>query len=163
MKSAVQDLIEYWKSQGIRAPMGNSDDAILEFEAQNNVHLPADMREYFRATNGMPGVGRGCDNNGFRFWPLNEVAAVPVRCGEKDVSLPESAHLEQHFLFADYFEWSWAYAIDLSGRDPGGQPVIHIGTLEPKTVARSFSQFLELYLRDAKDLYVVSQPSLEVG
>lgn len=157
MTSAVQSLIGYWKSQGISAPRGNSDDAISEFEAKNGVRFPADMRGYFQATNGMPRVGSGCDSSGFRFWPLDEVRAVPVLCGEKGVPLPEGSHLEQHFLFADYFDWSWAYAIDLSGRDPGRQPIIHVGTLQAKTVASSFSHFIELYLRDAQDLYVVGQ------
>lgn len=158
MKDTIQDLIGYWKGQRISAPKGNSDDAISQFEAKNSVHFPTDMRAYFQGTNGMPAVGSGCDSNGFRFWPLDEVRSVPAVCGEKGVPLPEGSHLEQHFLFADYFDWSWAYAIDLSGRDPDGQPVIHVGTLEPKTVARSFSQFIELYLKDASDLYVLSPP-----
>ncbi|MEP7362390.1 MAG: SMI1/KNR4 family protein [Acidobacteriota bacterium] len=152
-------LIALWKDQGLSLAKGNSEARLAEFETKNAVHLPPDMRQYLAVANGMLNIpGSDCDANGFRFWPLDEVRSVPEVCSESGVTIPAGEALDKHFVFADYLQWSWAYAIDLSGRDRGCQPIIHVGTLEPKTVAQSFCQFIELYLKDAPDLYVLSQP-----
>lgn len=123
------------------------------FETLYSVRLPADLRRYFSAVNGMLAqAGSDWDVNGFHFWPLEDLRPVNIACGT-DVPVPEGQVLEKHFVFVDYFQWSWAYAIDLSGAVEGSHPIIHVGTLQPKTVAHSFTEFLDLYLRDAVDLY----------
>jgi hypothetical protein len=147
-------LVSYWKSEGISTTTGNSSDSLDEFENRNAIKLSKDFRHYLTAVGGMPPGSNG-DTKGFHFWTLSDLKPVTVICAETGVPLPEAEHLEKHFVFADYREWSWAYAIDFSGPAEGDHPVIHVGTLRPKTVARSFSEFLDLYLRDALELYVV--------
>jgi hypothetical protein len=155
--SIVSRLVAHWKSQGITTLRGNTEEALIEFETRHSIRLPPDIREYFRATDGMPPRARqlGCDTEGFFFWPLREVKPVPVVCKSETIQPIDDERLDKFFVFADYFGWSWAYAIDLSGPESGDHSVIHVGTLKPKTVAHSFSEFLELYLKDAPDLYVL--------
>lgn len=160
MENTATILIAQWKDQGLSIAGRNSEGRLAEFEARYTVCLPPDMRQYLAAVDGMPDIpGSDCDANGFRFWPLDDVRSVPVICAETGVPIPPGEDLDKHFVFADYLQWSWAYAIDLSSRNPGRQPVIHVGTLQPKIVARSFSHFVELYMQDALDLYVVGQSS----
>lgn len=150
--TSIEDLTSYWKSEGISIGTGNSPVSLDEFENRNSVKLPEDFRNYLKATDGMVPM-RNCDSKGFRFWPLSEIGAVPAVCADNGVLLPDVEHLDKHFVFADYREWSWAYAIDLSGPQGAEHSIIHVGTLKPKTAARSFTQFIDLYLRDARELY----------
>lgn len=152
------NLIAHWKAEGISIASGNAEAALVDFEVQNAVRLPSDLRQYFALADGMPRHrGSDCDRNGFSFWPLSEVKPVPVVCASNGIPLPEGEHLDRYFVFADYLQWSWAYAIDLSGPEPKDHTVIHVGTLRPKVVARSFGHFVELYLRNALELYVVDE------
>ena len=115
------------------------------------------MRQYLSAANGMPTIpGSDVDSNGFRFWPLEHIRPVPTVCAEAGVPVPAVKDPARYFVFADYFDWSWAYAIDLSRSDAGSQPIVHVGTLEPKTVAHSFTEFVDLYVQDSRDLYVLA-------
>jgi SMI1 / KNR4 family (SUKH-1) len=152
--TVVSRLVAHWKSQGINILHGNSEEALGEFEKLNNVQMPPDLREYFKVTDGMPPRARkvGCDREGFFFWPLKDLKAVPIVL--ENIGLQPVKNGEKSFVFADYFDWSWAYAIDLSGPQSGEHAIVHVGTLEPKTVARSFSEFLELYIKDAPDIYI---------
>jgi hypothetical protein len=58
---------------------------------------------------------------------------------------------DHYFLFADYLQWSWAYAIRLGSN--ATHDVILVGTRKPQKAAATFSEFLELYFRDSQDLY----------
>jgi hypothetical protein len=159
----VDRLLSYWKNQGLILANGNADGVLAEFESKYSILLPNDMRRYLSAANGMSNIpGRDSDSNGFRFWPLEEIKPTVAACEVAGVPLLPGQNSDRLFIFADYFDWSWAYAIDLSETNRESQPVIHIGTLESKTVAQSFTEFVNLYLEDAKVLYVTSR-SLDLG
>ena len=106
--------------------------------------------------------GSDFDKNGFRFWRLADVKPATVVCEAYGVPLPDGQQLNKHFVIVDYMQWSWAYAIDLSGPAEGEHSIIHVGTVQPKTVARSFTEFLNLYLRDDAQLYVMADNATEV-
>jgi hypothetical protein len=154
---SVDRLVSHWKSQGNILANGNDEETLAEFEARYSVRIPHDMRRYLSTVDGMPNIpGSDVDSNGFRFWPLEQIRSVTDVCAAAGVQAPSGQDNDRYFVFADYFDWSWAYAIDLSGDDRESQRVIHVGTLEPKTVARSFTEFMDLYLQDAKALYVLA-------
>ncbi len=157
---SIDRLISHWKSQGILLANGNDEALLAKFEAMHSVRIPCDMRRYLSTVNGMPNTpGGDVDSNGFRFWPLEQIRSVNDVCAATGVQAPSGQDNDRYFVFADYFDWSWAYAIDLSGDRRESQRVIHVGTLEPKAVAQSFTEFIDLYLADAKTLYVlVSNP-----
>jgi hypothetical protein len=74
-------------------------------------------------------------------------------CAEHSLSPPEVAEKDSYFVFADYLQWCWAYAIRLSSNPSEPNPVIHVGTIRPKIVAPSFGGFVNSYIHDAKSLY----------
>lgn len=157
MSITIEKLVSHWKNQGLALAKGNDEQALIEFEGKNFLRLPPDMRQYLAASNGMPSLpGSDVDSNGFRFWPLEQIRPLPAVCSEAGVPVPDVKDPDRYFVFADYLDWSWAYAIDLGGGGAGSQRIIHVGTLEPKTVADSFTEFVDLYVQDARGLYVLA-------
>jgi hypothetical protein len=155
MANLTSKLISHWQSQNLKIAPGNPEARLQEFERHNSVILPPDLRDYFLSVDGMVQVGgHDCDPTGFAFWPLARVKGVAEECAEHSLAIPEVADPDRYFVFADYLQWSWAYAIYLSDRPSRPNPVIHVGTIRPKTVAASFAEFVDLYLRDARELYV---------
>jgi len=149
-------LVRHWIDSGLKISKGCSPSDVQRFELENRVTLPEDFRLYFLNVNGMlPDAREDCDRNGFCFWPLSGVKSVVKELALHSSSIPGSAEDHVYFVFADYFQWSWAYAIRLLEVATGPNPVIHVGTLKPKVVADSFTQFVELYLLDAEQLYPV--------
>lgn len=147
-------LISHWKSQNLRIAPGNPVESVCEFESRNSVTLPADFRDYFLNVDGMvQSGGDDCDQGGFSFWPLARLRSVPEECAQHRLAAPGIESPDEYFVFADYLQWSWAYAIRLTSGPLEANPVIHVGTLRPRVVADSFSQFVDLYLRDAEELY----------
>ena len=70
-------------------------------------------------------------------------------CSEAGVTLPPIHSPDEYFVFADYLQWSWAYAVRLRSEDSS---VILVGA-EGDVVAASFSEFVRLYIEDAEALY----------
>lgn len=163
MGDAAEKLINYWRLLNFRIAPGAAEERVREFERVNKVILPADFRSYFLAVNGMLQVGgNDCDPNGFAFWPLTEVKSVREEYKKHSTHLPRVEDPDQHFVFVDYLQWCWAYAIRLTNDPSGPNSVVHVGTLQPKQVAASFTDFVDLYLRDANELYPLppsSEPS----
>jgi hypothetical protein len=155
MATPSSKLISYWKSQSLRIVPGVPEERIREFESKNRIILPADFREYFLSVDGMVQQGgHDCDPNGFAFWPLARVRSVVEECAEHSLAPPELPGWQECFVFADYLQWSWAYGIHLSADPSAVNRVIHVGTFHPKVVAGSFTEFVDLYIRDARELYV---------
>lgn len=155
--TSAEKLLSHWKRQGLVLAKGNAETRLIEFETTNSLRLPSDMRQYLSVANGMPSVpGSDVDPNGFRFWPLEHIRCMPTVCAEAGVPSPAVKDPQWYFVFADYFDWSWAYAIDLSRSDSGSQPIIHVGTLAQKIVAHSFGEFVDLYIQDSRDLHVLA-------
>jgi len=77
---------------------------------------------------------------------------------KKHKSLLLSAGEPDHcFLFANYLQWSWAYAIRLGSDAIHSNDVILLGTRKLQKAASTFSEFPELYFRDARELYAASE------
>jgi hypothetical protein len=153
VESTGDKLVTYWRKLRLPIVAGCSEEVLARFEKEHSVQLPADMRGYFGIVNGMrPGSPGDQDPQGFSFWPLERVRWVPEELADRSpqtVSFPGS---EQFYVFADYLDWSWAYAIRLS---PGASrtEVVIIGKDQPELVAESFSTFVDLYLGDSPRLY----------
>jgi hypothetical protein len=61
-------------------------------------------------------AGHDCDPIGFAFWPLARVKSVAEAFAEHTLALPKVSDPARYFVFADYLQWSWAYAIHLNDR-----------------------------------------------
>jgi hypothetical protein len=154
MRDSSRKLVGYWKSLNLTVAAGIEKERVLEFESHYGVVLPADFREYFLDVNGMlQRGGQDCDPNGFAFWPLGHVKSVREEYAEHSTALPEVPEPHVYFVFADYLQWCWAYAIRLYDKPVGSNLIITVGTLKTRVIASSFTEFVGLYLWDAKELY----------
>lgn len=154
MTALSDTLTAHWRSIGLSIAPGNSAEEIAHFEKRHKIRLAEDLRGYLLAVNGMLAIGpNDCDPNGFSFWPLERIKTVREESATHRSPLPQITQPDQYFVFADYLQWSWAYAIRLDSNQDLPNDVIFVGTQKQKQIAASFSEFVELYLRDAEELY----------
>lgn len=142
MSSYVSAVIAYWDAHGVSYLPGVGGDALRAFETNFGVRMPEDMRCFYETTNGthVP-LGVGQDHESYDFYPLSEI-------------VPDSAH-DWAFNFADYREVSWLYAVDLTGAGGLGSGAVYLlGAVggKPLIVARSFGEFLDLYVHSDRRL-----------
>ena len=148
-----QQLIQHWKAEGLTIAGGVSEEALRMFEIKCAVTFPEEFREYLANVNGMLQVGgQDSDGKGFAFWPLSRIRAVPDECLASKVTVPLFDGVENYFAFADYLQWSWAYAISLGTKRRGA--ILQFGTRLPRIVADSFAEFVAAYISDAERLYL---------
>lgn len=150
-----EKLVQHWIAERLTIAAGVSEDVLDRFEDKHGVTLSADrdFRAYLLRVDGMAQVGgQDCDQNGFAFWPLSRIKSVPEECAKSNVMAPKVKEVEKYFAFADYMQWSWAYAICLSESQKG--KILQFGTHAPRIVAGSFSEFVEAYVRDSNQLYL---------
>ena len=136
-------LKDYWLAQNIAINPGTSEAALHKFESVYGVSLPPDLHEYFLTVNGMEQTAT--DEELIRFWKLEEVRPV----SEEAPAYASTSYLPEagsSFVFADYSIWAHAYSIHLSKSISGPNHVYVIGGTKPVMIAKSFSEFIDLYL-----------------
>jgi len=139
----VEAVLQYWAIHHVPWLPGNSEQSIRRFESRIGFELPIGMRQFYRATDGtfVPG-SRFHDHKGFYFFRLQVV------------ELDEEGY---GFMFADYLEWSWRYAVDLSGkvseRGVGAIYQLYDVGRKPRFVAATFEDFLRAYIKDDASIY----------
>jgi hypothetical protein len=148
----LEQLISRWNEEALflRGPCKVA--TVQAFEDKERVVLPADFRSYWLTIDGMPEtLGQSQDDNGFCFWPIHRVVRADVELRRQSPSAQVGPESSSYYIFADYLDWSWAYAIKL--RPPEVGRVVTVGTLFEHVVAPSFGQFLQAYLCDGSALY----------
>jgi hypothetical protein len=149
-----QRLVSHWRAEGLKLSTGCNEQDLLRFERAHDVTLPDDLRSYFLHVNGMlPDAMEDCDQNGFCFWPLARMKSIAKERALHSSPMLPGPEDQHYFVFADYLQWSWAYAIRLTKNSLDPNQVVIMG--KPRIVAGSFGEFVELYLRDAEELYLV--------
>ena len=130
-----------WAAHAVHTAPPATEAELVAFETRYGVRLPSDLRSYFAELGGMdPRAVPAYDRQGFAIWPLTEVR--PAESGSR------------MFVFADYLNWSWAYAIELDVTADRPHPIALLGAARPQQpVADSFTAFVDLYLSDALLLY----------
>ena len=140
MASLGQIIKEHWLYQKLALQPGATEAELQAFEDQYRVRLPADVRGYFSAVNGMAEDCAG-DALLINFWPLPELKRVTEAAPFCHIEAAES-----YFIFADFLIWSHAYAIRLSSdlRQPNPVIIVHGAPIQ---LADSFTEFMQEYLR----------------
>jgi cell wall assembly regulator SMI1 len=152
--SAADKLSRHWASQKLPVRPGASTETVRQFEASHNVVLPVEFREYFLRHDGMdPRSPNDKDAQGFAFWQLARVRPAAQELAQTSPPMTAAPELDQYFAFADYLDWSWAYAIRLTTDPRSSSRVVLIGGEQAIDVASSFGEFVDLYLRDSPRLY----------
>ena len=154
MRTIARKLISHWEASSISISIGVAEGQIREFEHRYHVVMPLDIREYFLQVDGMQMTLNDCkDKEGFSFWPLRRVKTVKEELNRSAGKYTEAKGAESFFVFADYLDWSWAYAIYLSDDLSTRNKVVLIGKGLPIEIADSFTDFVNLYLSDSPKLY----------
>lgn len=142
-------LVSKWAGEGLSIRPGCSRALLNEFESRSGLVLPSDLREFLTLAN-----GSDQDDHGFQFWSLESYESFRQQHAQA-VACPTVVDRDQYYVFCDYLDWSWAYAIRLA--KPGEQAILNcvvpIGMNQMFTVAESFSEFVDLYLVDSPRLY----------
>ena len=157
-----QKLVQRWSADGLTIAAGVSEEGLRRFETKYGVRLLSvpDFGEYLLNLDGMAQIGgHDCDGKGFAFWPLSRIKSVPEECAENKVEVPRFDDIGIYFAFADYMQWSWAYAICVAPNQLG--QILQFGTRSPRIVADSFSQFVDAYLADSEQLYLPQGSSMQ--
>ncbi len=144
-------LFEHWTSDSsvsIQKPATQQE--IFFFERKNKIVIPNDFKNYLLFVNGFNQSDNYHDDSGFNFWPIEKICNVHT-FEDGCFSLSDS---DSYYIFCDYLDFSWAYAINFAP-EKGEDTVIAIGTKNgvPTIVAKDFSEFVEIYLRDDDRLY----------
>lgn len=128
----------HWATHGVGTTPPPSVAELDAFEYGHGVVLPGDLRAFYTELGGTDCTSvRSHSPDGFAIWPLSEVR-------------PAAPGL---FVIADYLHLSWTYAIALDQTADGPHPVTILDVAEPKPVAASFTEFIDLYLVDSAKLY----------
>jgi hypothetical protein len=153
-------LLERWKAEDVSIAQPCTLDTLSNFETRNSILLPSDVRQYFLAVNGMsPKAPGDIDSEGFCFWPLERMVSVSDEAMQRPAHKSSHLHseLKHYFIFADYLQSSWAYAIRLGLNRDLRPEVVKVDDPDNLIrIANSFSEFLDLYLSNAPDLYYPS-------
>lgn len=146
---AASRLIAWWAAKGVPVRPGCPAGALDAFEARTGRVLPADLRAFLRAADGAE------VDDGFFFLPLEEYEPFDQVAARHAQGCPSVEDADSYYVFCDYLQWSWRYAIRLRapGEADGGNDVVPVGMNQMFVVARSFSEFVGLYLADSDRLY----------
>ncbi len=155
MPNTGNRLLNFWADQpapSLQLPV--SQQEIGNFEKSNSIFLPDDFKNYLNHVNGFSQDENYQDGNGFNFWPIDKIRRV----SEYDEGKWDFSGADTYFIFCDYLDLCWAYAIQLTS-DIKENKVVMVGTRDstPIVVSKDFSEFVDLYLRDDERLYKTSQ------
>ncbi len=146
----VLDLISKLRQQFPRVS-GASQDKVADFERRFGVSVPNDLRTFLLAIDGTAGEW---DDQYLTWWAVDRIK--PVHDELVDY-LPDRDLFPACFVFADYMDSSWLFAIQLGGeREQIGRVFLVAvdGTRKP-SIAPSFGKFLDLYFSDDRGMYPI--------
>src|SRR5262249_17655196 len=116
----LDQLFAHWRQQGLTPRPPCTPSEIEAFEEHEAVALPEDFRIYWGLADGMrEEIGRSQDSEGFSFWPLHRVMRADRELERKSPHTPSPTDSSAYYVFADYLDWSWAYAIKLRSAESG--------------------------------------------
>jgi SMI1 / KNR4 family (SUKH-1) len=154
MDHVWQQLIESWRSQNLPVQTACREDDIRSFETRYKIALPQDIREYFLNVNGMTPYGPGYqDEEGFSFWSLETMRTLIEENEALDHHYLRLRGEDSFFLFCDYKDWSWAYAVKILPGSSVAEGIYLVCCRNPIKIADSFSDFVRLYLEQSDQLY----------
>jgi hypothetical protein len=147
-------------SAGAQCGAGVSDARICEFEHHNDVIFPPDYRTYVRYINGS---GYDYGPGMLRFWSLDEVTSLrdQIQSTPRNAAVIQATYdetlenAERYFVFADVEHDIQLYAIWLSAVADDLNDIVVLDGTSPRRVAESFSEFIDLYVREPERLSLV--------
>ncbi len=153
MNPSIQRFLAFWRERDVSLRRGVETESLAAFEQKYGVVVPEDFREFLLLSNGTDETLMEY----LAFWPVQEmqrVTEVFSEAGYEILDPQNPAHLPHaasYLVFADYLIHSFFYAIALDSAAGVGNVVFVDGTNWYRC-ARSFSDFIDCYLREAASL-----------
>lgn len=155
MKNKIEKLKEAWGLENIFSSKLITEDELFLFQIKNNLLIPSDLFEYFKTLNG---TNEEYDDRFFKFYSLSNFKSINDDLknwnGVPDYSNIVNTLVEykSYYVFADFSFCMFSYAIKLYTDLSIKNEVLVISGDEYKTIANSFSEFIELYLNNSIEL-----------
>ena len=150
-----RNLRNKWVQDRITTNLPAKDEEISLFQIANNVVLPKDLVDYLKSLNG---TGQDYTNDLYEFYSLDRIKNVNEEFNDwkgipdyKKLSLVLKDSMKL-FVLANYQFNLFAYAIRLDSDSSIENSVFVICGDEFKKIAKSFSDFILLYLNDSIEL-----------
>jgi len=154
----LNQLRSKWLEENVKWGSVAGDDDLLLFQKKNNVILPPDFAEYFKSLNG---TGGECTDRLYEFYAIDRIKNIVDEFGQWN-GIPNYRNLSNTlsdprslYVFANFNINLLAYAIRLYSFNSSQNEVFVICGDDYKKIANSFSEFLELYVRDSIDLTLI--------
>ena len=153
----INELKNNWIRSNINLESPATDQELISFQAKNNVSFPDDLIKYFSELNGS---SVQYDDKLFKFYSLLQFVSIENELASW-AGIPDYTNIvrsmefhENCFVFSDYFFRSSAYAIRLYEKKSNVNEIYVIIGDEYRLIANSLSEFVDLYLKDASELYL---------
>lgn len=148
----LKTLKEAWQKEGIACDANVTDIEIQAFELENGVHVPDDLKAYFKLLNG---TGENYDGNFFQFNSLDNFKSLDIVFEDWE-GIPNYKEIvnrmmnyNNNYIFANHNCYLFSYSIELSNLTSKENNIHIICGESYKKIADSFSEFLELYFEDS--------------
>jgi hypothetical protein len=142
----LENLIEYWKQQGLPIAPGVTSNQIKKVEISMNLNLPVEFKNYLTFVNGMvKKYPYDEDKNGMSFYSLEDLILFENEFQKDSVNkLHPDLVGRKTIIFADYMHKSWSYGLRVE--DEHYSIIVIYSYDRYRTVSDSFNKFLDLYI-----------------
>ncbi|HEX8350365.1 MAG TPA: SMI1/KNR4 family protein [Hymenobacter sp.] len=152
---SLSELNTLWEKAKIKSVVTATEEQLKNFEESYKLKLPQDLRDYFANVNGTEGES---DDGFFTFCTFNQFQSIQQVLRDwygvpkhSDI-IQKIDHSETCYVFADYSICLFAYAIRLHHEVGSENEVYAICGGEYRIIAKSFSEFINLYLQKSDQL-----------
>lgn len=155
MNQNLQHLKELWKEENLLTAQLTASIEISLFQAEKNLIVPIDLLEYFLLLNG---TNDHYDKNFFKLYGFNQFKCINDELknwrGIPDYSdiVNTLQNSDKYFPLADYMIHMSSYVIRLYENETTKNEILVVCGDAYKQIASSFSEFIDLYLKDANEL-----------
>lgn len=152
---AYETLREYWQPLGYSPPSGARPDDIRAFEAAYGIKLPSDFADFLVDCDASDSfLSKSWERDLITFWSFQKVQERYVELfNKRPPSIETSEGATFRTPFADYMYECWSYDICVAGGNIGEVSAVLTQDIEgvwrPTVLASSFTEFADLYIRDA--------------
>ncbi|MEM7373488.1 MAG: SMI1/KNR4 family protein [Bacteroidota bacterium] len=156
MKDLLEKLDTQWKQENLIHINPESKTGLIHYENQHDIIIPSDFKKYFLSLNG----SNDYDENFFRFYPLKNVEKFYKKFhdwnGFPDYSTlaHSNSMIKNLFVFSDFQFHMFSYAAEFSKLNKNQSQIFAISGNKFEIVAKSFSEFLQLYFDDSPILFL---------
>lgn len=130
-------------------------DEIEVFQNEYNVKIPQDLKDYYLMINGSGNLPL---DNLYEFYSIKRTKRIQDElinwAGSPDYSKVNFEGIESVFVFGDFMFNLQAFGIELTQKVSAENKVFIFCGEDFKIIARSFTEFLDLYLSSIDEIYI---------